>query len=244
MDSEKGVQMQRMIWLLAALVVLQVAAACLVIRFGFETIGRDRTLLDRTETMMEEVFPGLKKDLGDVSGKASEIKEGVVALRTQLSGVEELMGLVGREVAEVNRGVQAVDRNLNGYVNDKSGLIWGHALNPYVLMGLLAAAIVCGPLWALLSVRHIRKYTAGRTVASDKVIGRIEGVSERLDELSLLVQRLKAQSEGSNQAGNELKNLVDETDRLIASTRNELALLSGQGENSEKTPEETRQKVH
>lgn len=244
MDEEKGVQMQRMVWLVGALAILQVVAVCLVIRFGFETISRDRTLLSRTETMMEEIFPGLQKDLGHVSGKASEIKKGVAELRTQLSGVEELVNLVGSEVSEVNRGVKAVDRNLTGYVNDKSGLIWGHALNPYILVGLLAAAILCGPVWAFISVNYIKRYTAGRTVGSDTVIDRIEGVSRRLDELSLLVQRLKAQSQDSTHDENELKNLVEKTDRLIASTRNELAILSGHAESGESADPGTGEKVH
>ncbi len=244
MDREKEVQMQRMTWLVGALAILQVVVICLVIRFGFETLGRDRTLLARTETMLEEIFPGLKKDLGDVSGKASEIKEGVSALRTQLSGVEELMNLVGSEVSEVNRGVQAVDRNLNGYVNDKSGLIWGHALNPYLLLALLAAAILCGPVWAFISVKHIKRLTAGRTVAPDSVLEKIQGVSDRLDALSLLVQRLEEQGEGSSHDGKELKDLVEETNRLIASTRNELATLTAQSENQEKSALETGEKVH
>lgn len=244
MDREQGTQIQRIKWLVVTVAILQIAAVCLIIRFGFETVGRDRTLLHRTETMMQQIFPGIEKSLSDVSGKAAEINQGVVALRSQLSGVEELVDLVGKRVTEVHQDVRAVDRNLSGYVNDTSGLVWGHALNPYLLMGLLAAVMLCVLLSAWVSVKRIKRHAAGRMLVSDKIVGRIDGISSRLDELSLLVQRMKTQSQMSTNDGKGFKDLVEETDRLIACTRNELAMLSGQATHPDESDTELPGSIH
>jgi len=222
MAFEPGKLMRKLYGLMILLVVLQAAAIGLVIRFAADRIERDRTLLERTGAMMEEVFPGLQKDLSEVSKKATEIKTGISGLRTQVAGVDQHVGRVGQDVTHVGRSVEGMDENLTGFVKDRSGLIWGHSLNPYLLIGLLAAMVVSIPLCAWLFGRK----GGSQVPEQDAVpISSMESFSIRLNRLSDIVHKIGTDNEKSSKPSPELERLMMETERLIDQARSELGSL-------------------
>jgi hypothetical protein len=219
MAFEPGKLMRNLYGLIILLVVLQAIAIGLVIRFAADRIERDRTLLERTGAMMEEVFPGLRKDLSEVSKRTTEIKSGISGLRTQVSRVDQHVGRVGQEVVHVGRRVEGVNENLTGFVEDRSGMIWGHSLNPYLLIGLLVAMVVSVPLCAWFFGRR-----SGSLVPEQDAVpvSSMQSVSIRLNKLSDLVHKIGTDNEKSARPSPELERLMMETERLIHQARSEL----------------------
>lgn len=223
MGSPRSKLMNRMYVLLILVMILQAVAIGLAIRYAGEGLKRDRTLLARTGAMMDEVFPGLKQELFGVSQKASEIKSDLSGLRTQVSEVDSRVDNLGRGVEQVDRKIEVLDKNLNGFVGDKSGLVWGHSLNPYLLATLLLALLAAIPLsFRYIVKRHRLKFPpfkAQLEIEDDSFSG-------RLDKLSHLVEKIRFEEGKSQSHGPELRRLMDETERLIREARTDLAQFS------------------
>lgn len=241
MAGPRSKLMKRMYGLLILVMVLQAVAIGLAIRYAGEGLERDRTLLGRTGAMMDEVFPGLKEDLSGVSQKATEIQSGLSGLRTQVSQVDDRIGKVGRGVEEMDRKVAVLDENLNGFVGDKSGLIWGHALNPYLLVALLLALLAAIPLSFRYIVKRRRLQASFMEAVPDIEKDAFTG---RLDRLSHLVERIRVEENKSQAPGPELRRLMDETERLIRDARTELAQFSAVTKMLPEETEKNRERLH
>jgi hypothetical protein len=241
MGSPRSKLMNRMYGLLILVMVLQAVAIGLAIRYAGEGLKRDQTLLTRTGVMMDELFPGLKQDLSGVSRKTSEIKSDLSGLRNRVEQVDSRVGSLGMGVQEVDRKVAVLDKNISGFVGDKSGLIWGHSLNPYVLAGLLLAILGALPL----SIRYVVKRhrlkspvsEAGLDVDDDSFTG-------RLDKLSHLVEKIRFEEGRSQGPGPELRRLMDETERLIREARSDLAQISAATKIVAEDTEKSRERLH
>lgn len=241
MDHESGTLMRRLYWLLVLLLVLQATAIGLVLRFGAARLASRQTLLARTETMMEEILPGLKKDVAEVSQKATDIKGGISDLRTQVSKVDNHVGEVGRHVTAVGRTVERMDTSLTGFLGDTSGLIWGHSLNPYVLIAVLLGLAGLVPLCGWLFAHKSRS----RNPSQDKQsVTSMLSVAGRLDKLSDLLEKIGTSSGASEPRNPELKRLMVETERLIQEARTELGQLSPSLEPEAKQPEKAPDEFH
>ncbi len=219
MAFEPGKLMRKLYGLMILLVVLQAVAIGLVIRFAEDRIERDRTLLERTGAMMEDVFPGIQKDLSEVSKRTTEIQTGLSGLRSQVSDVDQHVGRVGQEVVHVGRRVEGLNENLTGFVEDRSGMIWGHSLNPYLLIGLLVAMVVSVPLCVRFFGRRSESPAREQDAVSDSPM---ESFSIRLNKLSDLVHKIGSDNEKSGEPNPELERLMMETERLIRQARSEL----------------------
>lgn len=223
MGFEPGKLMSKLYGLLILLVVLQAVAIGLAIRFAADRIERDEKLLDRTGTMMEEVFPGIRNEISEVSKKATEIKGGISDLKTQVSTVDRHVGQVGRDVRQVGSRVEGMNKSLSGFVQDRSGLIWGHSLNPYILVGLLVVLAAAVPLCAWFFGRkrepEVPEHDALRTAP-------VQSFSTRLDRLSDLVEKIGHDNGKSPKPNPELEKLMVETERLINEARSELGDLA------------------
>lgn len=214
-----GKVMRKLYGLVILLVILQAIGIGLVIRFAADGIERDRTLLERTGAMMDEVFPGLKSDVSEVSQKATEIQSGIADLKTQVSKVDRHVGKVGQDVTLVGEQVAGMDQSLTGFVGDKTGLIWGHSVNPYVLIGLLILLAVSVPL----CVRFFGKRSLSQPPKPDDVTAfPVQSFSGSLDRLSDLVEKIS----NVRKPNPELEKLMDETERLIQEARSELGDLA------------------
>jgi hypothetical protein len=221
MSRKYGFWSEKTFGLLVVVIVLQAVALGLLVRYGGDILDRNRLIEERTLTMMTEIFPTLTNDLGDVSQKASEIRDGVVGLRSQVAKIDQRVDQVSQGVNAVGAQVAAIDRNVQGFVQDKNGLVWGHSLNPYVLIALLVIAAVSVPLWGWYYLRERHESPA---IKESYHVGR--GFSEKLDRLSLIVEKIRDE-EGRNSENLELQKLMDKTERLIDEARMELVFLSG-----------------
>jgi hypothetical protein len=224
METEHGTYMKKSYWLLIGLVVLQSAVLGLVVYAERESSRRDQVIEQRTGVMVDELFPEILRDLSTVSGKASEIGRDVKDLKVQVAAVDDHVSDVGRNVNSVSSQVEGVNKSVTGFFEDKKGLIWGHSLNPYVLIGMLlliAAGIpLCG--WLFGRIRKEREFQ--RELSAD--LGHLDGFSLRLDQLHGLLEKIRSTEKPSDAPGPELRKLVEDTERLIAETRAELALIS------------------
>jgi len=210
-------------WLVGGLAGLQLVAIYLVVNYAGESLKRDGTLLERTGAMMEEIFPGIRNDLSEVSQKATEIRKDVSGLKNQVSRVDEKVSEVAEGVSGVNRQVEVIDRSLAGFFGDKSGLIWGHSVNPYLLLSILAA-IACS-IPAFVWVFSRKQATKPPDVYQRPLPS--DAFASRLDRLSGLVDRMLAEERHCPDTDPQLVRLMQETERLIHDTRKELAQLSG-----------------
>ncbi|MBI5248612.1 MAG: hypothetical protein HY912_03885, partial [Desulfomonile tiedjei] len=101
--------------LLGLVVLLQAVAIGLVIRFEDGREKRDVALLDRTALMLNDIFPGIRSDLSDISDKASAIRKDVLGLQDSVSKVDERVGTVGRSVDNVGGQVDGLNRKVTGF---------------------------------------------------------------------------------------------------------------------------------
>lgn len=224
MDTEYLSFIKKSYWLTIGVVGLQLAVVGLVVYADRQSARRDQVIEQRTAAMIEDVFPEMFRDLGSISQKTSEIGRGVKDLKTRVADMDEHLSEVGRNVNKVSGQVEGVNQSVTSFFQDKSGLIWGHSLNPYVLIAMLlviAASIpVCG--WLFGKIRQERDLRKELTAE----LGGLDGFSLRLDRLHGLLERIRIAEEPSEGQRPELRKLVEETERLIAETRAELALMS------------------
>jgi hypothetical protein len=221
MLRKHGLLLDKTFVLLAVVIVLQAVALVLMVSYGANILDKNRTIEKRTHTMMTEIFPSLANDLGDVSQKASEIKKDVVGLRHQVSTIDGHVNEANQGVAAVGRQVAGLDRNVRGFVENKSGLIWGHSLNPYVLIALLAIIAAGVPLCSWYFFKNRQQISIA---VEDHHLSR--GFAEKLDKLTHMVEKIRFGS-GRFSENLELQELMDKTERLIDEARMELIFLSG-----------------
>lgn len=233
--------MQKFYGLLILLTVLQAAAVGLVIRFAFDSSARERTLLERTGAMVNEILPSMKEDVAQVSQKTAEIGTEVAGVRSQVTRLDDRVGEVGAEVTHVGKTVDGLDRNLTGFVRDKTGVIWGHSLNPYLLAVLLIAMAVSIPLWGWFFATRFRPATP----LQQELFGRDEpSLAGRLDKLARLVEKIRTENGKSVTPPPELQKLMEETEQLILEARIELAQLSHDAQSNPELCGVTPDKLH
>lgn len=219
MENRQG----KLFAILILLVALQAGAIGMAIYYGTQSVATNRVLLERTGVMTEETFPSMRKDLGEVSQKASEIRSEVAGLKTAVDRVEERVGNVDRGVGEVGRAVGGLNKTLIGFVQDRTSLIWGHSLNPYVLLGILiliaAGILLSGLLFSKARAR--RAAPLGNAIQEN-----MESFSQRLSHISELIEKIRTEDEKAPRANPELRRLMQETERAVADARAELATLA------------------
>ena len=234
MEGQGNGSIKKMYGLIFVLIVLQAAAIGLVLRFTANSIERDKILLDRTGAMMEQFFPDLKQDIGDVSRKATQIRKDISGLRSQVSQVDEHVGQVKDGVSQVGNRVEKIDASLTKFVEDTSGLIWGHSVNPYVLIVLLSVIMAAIPTSTWLFAR--RSYAEPSREARPPRFS-AESFSTRLDRLHALVERIRGERTDHYRPSPELEKLMIETERLIREARSDLdhidLAMNGQGRGRE-----------
>jgi len=225
MERERGISTKGPHWLLISMIALQGIAVVLLVFFARESIRRDQVIEGRTATMIDELFPALSRGVSEVSDKASTINGNVIDLKGQVARVDERVGDVGRGVASVSTQVEEVDRSVKGFFGDQAGLVWGHSLNPYVLLGLLISVIVSMPLWAwaFLRWRRTQQPFVQETPFEE---GTLQSCSRRLDDLHDLLKQIHTAEQPPARPGPELRKLVEQTERVIQETRAALAILS------------------
>jgi hypothetical protein len=219
METEQGTGRRGLFGMLFLIAALQAMAIGTAIYYGTQSVATDGVLLERTGLMTEQIFPGMRKDLGEVGQKASEIKREVAGLRTAVDRVQERMGNVDRGVGEVSREVSAVNHTLTGFIQDRTSLIWGHSLNPYVLLAALCLIAMSVPLSGLLFRKARKRYDSPleKAIPADK-----EFFSKRLEDISQLIEKIRKEDEKEPRADAEIRRLMLETEQVIAHARAEL----------------------
>jgi len=218
--SKKHGLLDRAFGLLIVVAVLQAVAVGLLLRFGGDILDKNRSIEAHTSAMLNEIFPAMRSDLVDVSQKATDIKHDVVGLRGQVSKVDERLGEVNHGVSAVSAQVDGLNRNVQGFVQDKTGLIWGHSVNPFVLLGLLAIIAVSVPCWGWYFYKN---RPGAPAVTAAAYVG--SAFSDKLDRLSRIVDKIR-EGEVRYSANRDLRQLMEKTERLIDEARMELAHLS------------------
>jgi hypothetical protein len=205
------------------LAFLQVTAIFALVHFAGESLKRDSTLLDRSAVMMEEVFPTMRSELSEISRNASEIRDEVSGLREQVSRVDDRGHEIAQGVSNLNRQVGGLDKGLSGLFGDKSGLIRGGALNPYVLMAILAVIACSIPVWLWVFARRGPEPCADQ---QEPIATPCDGFTDTLNRLAGLLDKALAADSNSTPHGPELRKLMEETEKLIEEARTELAWLA------------------
>lgn len=240
MDFKKESQRIGSSWPILLIIVLQLAALGLIIHYEREALRRDLIVSERTGVMVDTLLPGIHNDVSAVSEKASEIKEDLGTLRQEVSQVDRHVGEVGQDVTRVGTRLEGLDKNVNEYVRDRSGLIWGHSLNPYLLIALVSVVVVSIPVWRWVFTRRRQEDEPVPEESPD--LGPLQIFSLRLDRLHVLLEEIRSAERSAERPGPELQKLLEQTESLIERTRAELAVLSGATapclEQSVKNPEE------
>ncbi len=204
------------------MVVLQATAIGLVIKYGGAILIRDTAILKNTSNLVNESVPGIQSDLAMINRNTSDTKMDVMGLRNQVSSLSTQVNEVGRGIHDVDNGVKGIAAGAEKFFNDRSGWIWGHSLNPYLLMILLTIIAVSLPAvgWLLYKRRSDFEPPAEELLL-------MESFTRRLDNLSELVEKLRA-DEASAITNSELRRIMEETERLINDARSELGAVSEQ----------------
>ncbi len=206
--------------ILVLMIVLQAVCIGFVIRYASESLGRDTELLQKSRTMIEDIFPGISSGISEVSTKADMVYGEVSGLRSQVAQIDNNVNQLGEGVGNVGKQVQTLGDSFLGFVTQKSGLIWGHSLNPYLLLVLLIAVIAAVPLWlAFFTSRSARNPKLMEIELSNS----LAEVTHRLEQLS---QKLEKFSESDvTRPVPSFDRLISETEILLVETRNELERL-------------------
>jgi len=228
-------------YLFGLLAVLQVAAIVGLIYFAGESLKRDRTLLDRSTAMMEEIFPAMKSDLSQISNKASEIRDDLSGLRVQVSNVDESSRDIAQGVTNLNRQIDGLDKGLSGFFKDKNGIVWGNALNPYVLIALLVVIALSIPVcFRAFNRRNPPPCREQRDPLADPCAG----LTDALDRLSGVVDKALAADVNSRLHGVELRKLIADTEKLIQEARTELVWIAHTTPRGEKQAENSPERLN
>jgi len=207
--------------IIAVMLVLQVITLGAAIKYGSESAQRDTTLLERADTMVQEMLPGIHKDLTGVSNTVTDIKGDVTLLRKQVDQVDHHVGQVGTAVSRVSGELEGMNQSMMAFFKDVSGLIWGHSLNPYVLMALLITILLSVPVFgAIYSRRRLREATVSDVAA----VPATTLFAQRLHSLSQLIEQMREQQK-SPQDASEMKRLMEETERLVREAQADLGHL-------------------
>jgi hypothetical protein len=236
MEGDQGTHVRRFTRLLIAIIALQCGVIGMLVYYQRESLQRDLSLMSRSDHMIDELFPGLSQDVMIVSRQTTEIGKDVRGLQSQVSRVDERLSEVGQDIHGVGQQVGALDTTVKDFVGDKSGLIWGHALNPYVLIVLLAMLAASIPFWGRFYSRRQEEDTSHEGLSLNA--GPFENVAQRLDTLQTLLERIQIANGNGAESGPELRSLMEQTERLIKDARVELIILSSCGTEAESDPEE------
>jgi uncharacterized protein YoxC len=242
MVNEPQRLMKKLYGLLILLGILQVTAVALLIYFSSESFKREQSLLDRTAEMMEVALPGIKYDVLDVSKKASDIKSDISGLRSQVSNLDERVGEVKNGVSAVGLQVEHLDNSVTGFVQDTAGIIWGHSVNPYLLLGLLAIVLISVPVWGYF---YSRRSLPQETQIVDVSKHPTDAFCSTLDKLTDVLESIRQEQGRSQTPGQDIARLLQQTERLLNEAREELAQIDGlKTKLSDQEPELTREKLH
>jgi hypothetical protein len=225
--------------LLAGIIVLQLIMLGVVVRYGNDSARRDTTLLERTEVMVDDMLPRIHQDLSGVSEKVTDIKGDVTLLRRQVDQVDQQVGMVNKGVSGIALQLDAMSQTMLSFFYDTSGLIWGHSLNPYVMMALLLAILLSVPGFGVLFARRRRAQAAAAVYAEIPA----DQITKKLDDLSKLIQQMREEQKTS-EASVEMKRLMEETERLIRDARANLMLAEEKGELEAGEPARTSETIH
>jgi hypothetical protein len=206
--------------ILVLMIVLQAVCIGFVIRFASDSLGRDTELLQKSRTMLDDIFPGISSGISEVSSKADMVYGEVSGLRSQVAKIDNNVNQLGEGVGSVGKQVQTLGDSFLGFVTQKSGLIWGHSLNPYLLLVLLIAAIASIPLWLAFSTGLSAKRAK---FMETELLNSLGDVKRRLEQLSQEFAKF-SQSDAARPVPS-FEQLISETEILLVETRNELERL-------------------
>lgn len=209
--------------LLVLVILLQAVAIGLVVRFEDGRQKTDGALLDRTELMLKDIFPGIRSDLAAISDQATDIKKDVLGLQDSVSKVDEHVSQVGQGVVGVSGQVDGLNRKVTGFFQDRSGLIWGHSLNPYVLAALLLLVLLSVPIWGWFFRRQ-----HGSPAPAEKGVADIAPrmIMYEGDRAIAGVRLFDRDEDRFLNARPELRKIMEETARLIDHARDNNGVIS------------------
>jgi hypothetical protein len=237
----QGKRTRGLLGILTLLVALQALAIGMAIYYGNRSVATDRLLLERTGVMSEKMLPGIQRDVSAVSQRTSEIKGEVSGLRTAVTRVDERVGDLDRGVGHVGRVVDGMNHTLIGFVRDKTSLIWGHSLNPYVLLAALLIIAISIPLSGFIFKKgnKVNYHEHEQTVPEG-----MESLPKKLKDLSEVIEKIRNQDEDEQRADTEIQRLMLETQRLIEDARAELAAWSQSRESEDQDGGRVKRTLH
>ncbi|AFM25409.1 hypothetical protein [Desulfomonile tiedjei] len=218
MRRNRSTNIRALYGLMALVVILQAIAIGLTLRFEGDRQKRDGALLDRTSVMLSDIFPSIQSELALVSQTATEIKKEALGLKESVAKMDQHVGDVGRDVLQASSRMENIAQQFTSFFQDKSGLIWGHSLNPYVLALLLGIILLAIPACSWLFWRRNNSPEPAEETAVPVEVELPEIPADRVksDEPVLCEP-----TDRYIFVGPELKKVMDETERMIVAARHE-----------------------
>jgi hypothetical protein len=207
---------------MALIVVLQAVAIGLTLRFEGDRQKRDGALLDRTSVMLSDIFPSIRSELALVSQTASEIKREALGLKESVAKIDRHVGEIGRDVLQASGRMESIAQQFTRFFQDKTGWIWGHSLNPYVLALLLVSILFAIPVCSWLFSRRSNSSAPAEETSVPEELKSAEIPPDRVNPDE------SACCDPMNRyifVGPELKKIMDETERMIDAARHENASM-------------------
>ncbi len=233
MQAQQRGYSKRILVLVLAVAVVQVATLALAVLFGAEVLRNSRFLVEHSRVMMEnnqammnEIFPSMRSGLSEIKGNTARIIDGVSALDGRVYALNEHMGQVRSEVAGAGKRLEQMDKRFAGWFETRGRLIWGNSLNPYIVLGLLVIACVNIPL----AMWVVRRLSSGGTVRPAllpaQADGRLAVLERRLDELAETLSKARTEVQEPAELRAEWEKLVVATERFVEEAKRELAGIS------------------
>jgi hypothetical protein len=220
MDNKTLGNTRLVIGLITIVCVLQALIIGLILHFGINGLETGALLEDRTSRMISKDFPQVIKGVSDISDKTSRMRSDISDIKRDMGQVGEKMDSVASNVGSVKEGVTGLRSDLSQTLLKRSWLMWGNAVNPYLLMASVLI-IALGVLFLC-----IRRFGKGR-VSPSYALEAPEGaygwkrIQDRMDKLIDLLETLNQRGEarGNN---DDLREVVKESRELLSEARLEL----------------------
>lgn len=218
MDKKYGSEIKLALGFLTIICIAQAIVIGLTLHFGLKGSHTGATLMDRTERMITRDFPEAIRGISEISGKTSQIRSAVADLKLDVGKVNTNLSNVASDMGTVRNDLTGLKSDLSSSVLQRSWLIWGNGLNPYVMLGLLGLIA----LFALLAIRRkSRGVESPDLVLTGQSAHQFDQITHRLDELTDAIKTYE-QRENQTELISNVERLVEESRSLVIEARNEI----------------------
>jgi hypothetical protein len=220
MDKGLSTQLRLIVGILAIICILQALVIGIALHFGIRGLQSAATLEERTNRMISKEFPEVIQGVTDISTKTAQIRSDMADLKSGMATVGGKMDNVASNVGSVRDGVVGLRSDLSSTIMNRSWLVWGNSLNPYLTLAALMVIALALPLLGLTR-RSSSKDREPSALEADYPIAHFQYIQNRLDKLTELLESMVEPNKATPHKA-DAKKLVEESRELLIEARNKL----------------------